>query len=65
MKMPAIKPHWKPYLRCSIWLACMAVSTAIAGLYAGARWAAITPALWLVFFVPMVLMPIVKPTHKN
>jgi len=43
----------------------MSISTAIVGLYAGARWAAITPALWLAIFVPMVLMPIIKSADKD
>jgi len=43
----------------------MAVSTAVVGLYAGARWAAVTPALWLAIFVPMVLLPILKTDRKD
>jgi hypothetical protein len=43
----------------------MGACTAVVGLYAGARWAAVTAALWLMVFVPMVLMPIIKSADKD
>jgi hypothetical protein len=64
MSMTGISPHWKRFLRFSIWVLCMALSTAVAGFYGGARWAAITPALWMPVFVPMVLLPL-KPARRS
>lgn len=65
MKRVTIETHRGWFLRISLWLVCTGLSTAIVGLYAGARWAAVTPALWLVIFFPMVLMPIIKPSPKD
>lgn len=65
MASGAIKSHWKWFLRCSLWLVCTGVSTAVVGLYAGARWAAVTPALWLAVFFPLVLMPIIKSSPRD
>jgi hypothetical protein len=43
----------------------MGLCTAFVGLYAGARWAALTPALWMAIFVPVVLMPMIKSAGKD
>lgn len=59
------KADWRLFLRFSLWLVCTAVCTAIVGLYASARWAGVTPALWLAVFVPMTLMPILKSSTKS
>jgi hypothetical protein len=65
MKRVTIETHWRWFVRISLWLVCTGLSTAIVALYAGARWAALTPALWLAIFVPVVLMPIIKPSPKG
>jgi hypothetical protein len=65
MASGTIKSHWKWFLRFSIWLVCTGLCTAVVGFYAGAHWAALTPALWLAVFVPMVLMPIIKTSPKD
>ena len=65
MASDAINSHGKWFLRCSLWLVSMAVCTAVVDLYAGARWAALTPVPWLAVFFPVVLMPIIKSSPKD
>jgi len=65
MASVTIRTHWRWFVRCSLWLVCIRVCTAVVGLYAGARWAALSPALWLAIFVPMVLLPIIKTDRKD